>query len=176
MPGDYVEVIVDATKDATRNTYFKRTFWVKKGAEVNIPVQKPNGKTKIDNNGVKTSYSFDKWVDEGNSKSYDGEIKDSFTKDVTTIKATFKAGENIKPEPKNDIYVGKDSKPTPKDFIKNHYDDNDPNNEKNLPPGSKYEFETGKEPNTKQVGDGTTTIIVTYPNGERRKYQFLIRS
>lgn len=173
VPDDYVKVVVDTTDMATENTKFERTFWVKKGTEVTIPVQKPNGKTKIDNNGVKTSYSFDKWVDEENKKSYDNEITDKFTNNVTAIKATYKAGENIKPEPKKVIYVdkGKDSEPNPKDFIKNHYDDNDPNNKNNLPPGTKYGFKEGTEPKTDQAGEGTTTIIVTYPNGEVKEVE-----
>lgn len=167
VPDDYVKVVVDTTDMATENTKFVKTFWVKKDTEVTIPVQKPNGKTTIDK-GVENSHSFEKWVSNDSNKEYKDEIKDSFSKE-TRIEAKYVAGKNIDPVANNDINVDKGSTPNAKDFIKNHYDDNDPTNKDNLPPGTKYEFEIGKEPNTDQAGNGTTTVIVTYPNGEQKK-------
>ena len=166
VPNNYVKVTVDTTDNATDNTKYVKVFWVKPGVEVTIPgILAPTGKV-VEENGVKKTNNFIKWISDDDNKEYLTEIKDKFTKDETKITATYEFNKNIDPKGKDDLWFPLNSKPDPRDFIKNIYDDNDPNNKKNLPPGTKFAFKFGTEPKTDKAGGFTTTIEVTYPNGE----------
>ncbi|MFR9301985.1 MAG: InlB B-repeat-containing protein [Fenollaria massiliensis] len=169
VPDDYVEVIVDTTDKATENTYYVKTFWVKPEEMVTIPALKPTGK-EIKENGVRKTNQFKYWLSDNKDKEYQRVISDSFSskRPKTTITAVYEFEDNKKAEPNNGIKVPLNSKPDPKDFIKNVYNDNDPNNKNNLPPGTKFEFADG-DPDTSQIGPGKSTRIkITYPNGEVR--------
>ena len=168
VPDSYVKVTVDTTDKATENTKFVKVFWVKPGVEVTIPgILDPTGKV-IEDKGVTKTNKFIKWQLQGSNpaKFYETEIKDTFTEKESTIIATYEFNKNVEPKGKDHPWFPQNSNPEAKDFIENIYDDNDPNNKDNLPPGTKLEFEEGKEPNTADVGQHSTTIKVTYPNGE----------
>ena len=62
--------------------------------------------------------------------------------------------------------LAQNSTPSAKDFINNVYNDSDPNNPKNLPPGTRFEFAYGNPDTSTEGKDMLTTIKVTYPNGE----------
>ena len=165
VPEAYVKVTVDTTDKATPNTMFTKVFWVKPNVEVTIPgILAPKGK-EVTEDVVKKTNNFIKWVSDDDKKEYKDTITDTFTKD-TKITATYEFNKNIEPQGKHPLWFSQYSKPEPKDFIENIYDDNDPNNKDNLPPGTKLEFVQDKEPNTGDVGQHSTTIKVTYPNGE----------
>ena len=165
VPEAYVKVTVDTTDKATPNTMFKKVFWVKPGVEVTIPgILAPTG-NEVVKDGVTKTNNFIKWISDDDNKEYKTEIKDTFTKE-TKITATYKFNENIEAKGKDNPWFPLNSKPGPKDFIKNVYDDNKPNNKDNLPPGTKFAFKPGTEPKTDEAGGFTTTIEVTYPNGE----------
>lgn len=165
VPEVYVKVTVDTTDKATPNTKFTKVFWVKPNVEVTIPgILAPTGKV-VEKDGVKKTNNFIKWVSDDDKKEYKDTIKDTFTKEETTITATYEFNKNIEPQGKHPLLFPLNSKPGPKDFIKNAYDDNDPNNKDNLPPGTKFAFQDG-EPDTSKAGGNTATILVTYPNGE----------
>ena len=171
VPESYVKVIVDTTEKAEENTRFVKTFWVKPNVEVTIPgIFAPNGKTEIID-GVTKKNNFVKWQLEGTTgKTYDKEIKDKFTATESKIVATYEQDKNVEPKGKDDQWIPQGSNPSPKDFIENPYNDDDPNNKDNLPPGTKIEFVKGKEPDTKTPGTGKkTTIKITYPNGETKE-------
>ncbi|WP_304140441.1 cell wall-binding repeat-containing protein [Finegoldia magna] len=171
VPESYVKVIVDTTDKAVENTRFVKTFWVKPNVEVTIPdILAPTGKTEIID-GVTKKNNFVKWQLEGTTgKTYDKEIKDKFTATESKIVATYEQDKNVEPKGKNNQWIPQGSKPSPKDFIENPYNDDDPNNKDNLPPGTKIEFVKGKEPDTKTPGkDKETTIKITYPNGETKE-------
>ncbi len=172
VPDTYVKVTVDTTDNATANTKFTKVFWVKPNVKVTIPdILDPTGKA-IDEQGVTKTNKFKQWKLEGSNpeKFYDhgSNITDTFTAKESTIVATYEQDKNVEPKAQDNVVIPKDSKPSPKDFIKNPYNDNDPNNKDNLPPGTIFEFVPGKEPNTANPGEGTTTIKITYPNGEKR--------
>ncbi|CAC9929069.1 hypothetical protein PEPCOX59622_00485 [Aedoeadaptatus coxii] len=172
VPDTYVKVTVDTTDNATANTKFTRVFWVKPNVKVTIPdILDPTGKA-IDEKGVTKTNKFKQWKLEGSNpeKFYDhgSNITDTFTEKESTIVATYEQDKNLEPKAQDNVVIPKDSKPSPKDFIKNPYNDNDPNNKDNLPPGTIFEFVPGKEPNTANPGEGMTTIKITYPNGEKR--------
>ena len=168
VPDSYVKVTVDTTNNATPNTKFVKVFWVKPNVEVTIPdILAPTGKV-VEEGGVTKTNRFVKWqlVGSDPAKFYETEITDTFTKDETIV-ATYEFDKNVEPKGKDDQWIPQGSNPSPKDFIENPYDDNDPNNPNNLPPGTKFEFVPGTEPNTTEPGtDKTTTIKVIYPNGE----------
>ena len=170
VPESYVKVTVDTTDKATDNTKFAKVFWVKPKVEVTISgIIAPTGKPETDANGVTNTNNFKKWKLEGRDpeKFYETEIKDTFTAKESTIVATYEQDKNVEPVGKNDQWIPQVSNPSPKDFIENPYDDNDPKNLKNLPPGTKLEFVPGTEPNTTEPGTNMRTKIkVTYPNGE----------
>ena len=171
VPESYVKVIVDTTEKAEENTRFVKTFWVKPNVEVTIPgIFAPNGKTEIID-GVTKKNNFVKWQLEGTTgKTYDKEIKDKFTATESKIVATYEQDKNVEPKGKNNQWIPQGSKPSPKDFIENPYNDDDPNNKDNLPPGTKFGFVPGKEPDTEEPGtDKETTIKITYPNGETKE-------
>ena len=169
VPDSYVKVTVDTTETATDNTKFVKVFWVKPDEEVAIDdVKNPTGK-EVTKDGVTKTNKFVKWQRQGVTpdKFYETEIKDTFAKGTeTTIVAVYEQGKNVAPVGKDTPWIPQGSKPSPKDFINNPYNDNDPNNKDNLPPGTKLEFVPGKEPKTDQPGKGETTIKITYPNGE----------
>ena len=172
VPDTYVKVTVDTTDNATPNTKFTRVFWVKPNVEVKVPdILDPTGKS-FDDQGVTKTNKFKQWklVGSNPEKFYKNgdSIKDTFTAKESTIVATYEQDKNVEPKAQDNLVIPKDSKPSPKDFIKNPYNDNDPNNKENLPPGTIFEFVPGKEPNTANPGEGTTTIKITYPNGEKR--------
>ena len=76
----------------------------------------------------------------------------------------------MEPKGKNNQWIPQGSNPSPKDFIENPYNDDDPNNKDNLPPGTKIEFAEGKQPDTNTPGkDKEATIKITYPNGETKE-------
>ena len=168
VPDTYVKVTVDTTDNATENTKFTKVFWVKPNVEVTLPdILAPTGKAVVEDGVTKTN-RFVKWqlVGSNPAKFYDTEITDTFTKDEMIV-ATYEFNKNIEPQPNNDQWIPKGSDPKAKDFIKNPYDDNDPKNMDNLPPGTSFEFVPGTEPDTNEPGvNKTTTIKVTYPNGE----------
>ena len=166
VPGNYVKVTVDTTDNATDNTKFKKVFWVKPNVQVTLEgILAPTGK-EFTEDGVTRTNRFVKWVSDDDNKEYIYEIKDIFTKE-TNIVAKYEYDKNLEPEPNNDQWLPKGSDPKAKDFIKNPYDDNDPKNKDNLPPGTSFEFVPGFEPDTETPGTNKTTKIkVTYPNGE----------
>ena len=171
VPEGYVKVVVDTTEKATANTKFEKTFWVKPNVEVTIPdILAPTGKTEVID-GVTKKNNFVKWQLEGTpKKTYDKEIKDKFTAEESKIVATYESGKNVEPKGKNNQWIPQGSNPSPKDFIENPYNDDDPNNKDNLPPGTKIEFAEGKQPDTNTPGtDKETTIKITYPNGETKE-------
>ena len=171
VPESYVKVVVDTTEKATANTKFKKTFWVKPNVEVTIPdILAPTGKTEVID-GVTKKNNFVKWQLEGTpGKTYDKEIKDTFTAKESKIVATYEQDKNVEPKGKNNQWIPQGSNPSPKDFIENPYNDDDPNNKDNLPPGTKIEFAEGKQPDTNTPGkDKETTIKITYPNGETKE-------
>lgn len=165
VPDTYVKVTVDTTDNATPNTKFTKVFWVKPNVEVTIPeILAPTGKAVVEDGVTKTN-KFVKWVSDDNNKEYTDTIKDTFTKE-TKITATYEFDKNVEPKGKDNQWIPQGSTPSPKDFIENPYDDNDPNNPNNLPPGTKFEF-VGGNPDTQTPGTNkTTTIKVIYPNGE----------
>lgn len=168
VPDTYVKVTVDTTDNATPNTKFVKVFWVKPNVEVTIPdILAPTGKAVVEDGVTKTN-RFVKWqlVGSDPAKFYDTEITDTFTKDEM-IAATYEFNKNVDPVGKNDQWMPQGSNPSSKDFIENPYNDDDPNNPNNLPPGTSFEFVPGTEPDTTEPGvNKTTTIKVTYPNGE----------
>ena len=171
VPENYVKVIVDTTDKAEENTRFVKTFWVKPNVEVTIPgILAPTGKTEIVD-GVAKKNNFVKWQLDGTpKKTYDKEIKDKFTAKESKIIATYESGKNVEPKGKNNQWIPQGSNPSPKDFIENPYNDDDPNNKDNLPPGTKIEFAEGKQPDTNTPGKNKeTTIKITYPNGETKE-------
>ncbi len=165
VPDNYVKVTVDTTVAATDNTYFVKTFWVKPSTEVWIPVNVPTGKEEVIDGIIKTN-NFINWVSDDSGKTYKTNITAEFTKEETYITAKYEFNKNIEPKGKHPLWFALNSKPDPKDFIKNVYDDSDPNNPDNLPPGTILEFKPGTEPNTSSPDQRETTILVTYPNGE----------
>lgn len=166
VPDNYVKVTVDTTVAATDNTYFVKTFWVKPSTVVWIPVNIPTGKVEAIDGVMKTN-NFINWVSDDNGKTYTTNITDEFTREETNIVAKYEFNKNIEPQPNNDQWIPKGSDPKAKDFIKNPYDDNDPKNMDNLPPGTSFDFVPGFEPDTETPGTNKTTKIkVTYPNGE----------
>ena len=177
VPDNYVKVTVDTTDKATDNTKFTKVFWVKPNVEVTIPdILAPTGKPETVGGVTKTNI-FDKWQRQGAvpAKFYDKDITDTFTEN-TTIVATYTVKDNVPPVGKDNPWIPQNSKPSPKDFIENPYDDDNPDNPNNLPPGTKFEFVPGTEPNTSEPGDGKkTTIKVTYPNGEVKEVEVTFR-
>ena len=168
VPDTYVKVTVDTTDNATPNTKFVKVFWVKPNVEVTIPdILAPTGKAVVEDGVTKTN-RFVKWqlVGSDPAKFYDTAITDTFTKDEMIV-ATYEFNKNVEPVGKNDQWIPQGSNPSPKDFIENHYNDDDPNNPNNLPPGTSFDFVPGTEPDTTEPGTNKTTKIkVTYPNGE----------
>ena len=175
VPDSYVKVTVDTTNKATANTKFTKIFWIKPNVEVTIPdIQAPTGKPETVGGVTKTNI-FDKWQRQGTpAKSYETDITDTFTEN-TTIVATYTVKDNVPPQGKDNLLIPQGSSPSPKDFIKNPYDDNDPNNKDNLPPGTRFEFVPGTEPDTSKPGEGKTTIKVIYPNGEEKTVEVPFR-
>ena len=178
VPDNYVKVTVDTTDAATPNTKFKKVFWVKPDVKVTIPdILAPTGKEEtID--GVKKINKFVEWKLEGSdpAKTYKEGITDTFTAKENTIVATYEYDKNVEPKGKDNPWIPQNSDPSPKDFIKNPYDDNDPNNPNNLPPGTRFEFVEGQEPDTSEPGEGKkTTIKVIYPNGETKEVPVTFR-
>ena len=173
VPDTYVKVTVDTTDNATPNTKFTKVFWVKPNVEVTIPdILAPTGKEVVEGGVTKTN-KFVKWqlVGSDPAKFYETEITDTFKKDETIV-ATYEFDKNVEPVGKNDQWIPQGSNPSPKDFIENPYDDNDPTNPNNLPPGTQFEFVPGTEPNTSEPGtDKKTTIKVIYPNGEVKEVE-----
>ena len=171
VPDSYVKVIVDTTNNATENTKFVKVFWVKPNVEVTIPdIVAPTGRTVTDlTTQVTNTNNFIKWKLEGSDpeKFYETDIRDTFTAKVSRIIAVYKFNENVIPKAKDNQLLPKGYKPNAKDFIMNPYNDSDPNNKDNLPPGTKFEFVPGAEPDTSEPGENKqTTIKVIYPNGE----------
>ena len=171
VPESYVKVVVDTTEKAEENTRFVKTFWVKPNVEVTIPdILAPTGKQEKIGEVTKTN-KFVKWKLEGSKpeKFYETKITDTFKDKESKIVATYEQDKNVEPKGKNNQWIPQGSKPSPKDFIKNPYNDDDPNNKDNLPPGTKFEF-VGGDPDTQTPGkDKETTIKITYPNGETKE-------
>ena len=171
VPEDYVKVIVDTTENATDNTKYVKTFWVKPEVEVTIPALVPTGKEitekDIHNNDVRKTNNFTKWLSDKNNE-YKGTITDTFSRNVKTTKITaqYEFNKNIEPEANKGMYLAQNSTPSAKDFIKNVYNDSDPDNTGNLPPGTRFEFANGNPDTSTEGKDKLTTIKVTYPNGE----------
>ena len=172
VPEGYVKVVVDTTEKATANTKFEKTFWVKPNVEVTIPdILAPTGKQEKIGEVTKTN-KFVKWKLEGSKpeKFFETKITDTFKDKESKIVATYEFGKNVEPKGKNNQWIPQGSNPSPKDFIENPYNDDDPNNKDNLPPGTKIEFAEGKQPDTNTPGtDKETTIKITYPNGETKE-------
>nr|WP_245526549.1 Rib/alpha-like domain-containing protein [Peptoniphilus duerdenii] len=167
VPESYIKVTVDTTDKATPNTMFTKVFWVKPKVEVTIPdILAPTGKPETDAKGVTNTNNFIKWISDDNNKEYTDKITDTFTKNETKITATYELNKNIEPKGKDPLWFSRYSKPEPKDFIKNVYDDNNPDKVGTLPPGTKFKFKDNVQPATGDPGSFTATIEVTYPNGE----------
>ena len=170
VPSNYVKVVIDTTNKATENTYFVKTYWVNPEAEVSFPVKAPSGKSEeID--GVTSKYEFSSWKLEASGKDYGSHIKDTFTAKESKIVATYKTDKNIEPEGNDGLLIPEDENPDPRDFIKNDYDDKNPDKKDMLPPGTKFTFKEGKEPKTDSPHEGKTTIVVEYPNGEKKEIE-----
>lgn len=174
VPASYVKVTVDTTDKAADNTKFVKVFWVKPNVEVKIPgILDPTGKLETDAKGVTLTNNFKKWkLEDSNPEiTYDHgtDIKGIFTAKESKIVAIYGYGKNVDPQPNSGQWIPKGSVPSPKDFIKNPYNDDDPNNSNNLPPGTRFDFVPGSEPNTNQPGtNNSTSIKITYPNGETK--------
>ena len=173
VPANYVKVTVDTTDKATDNTKFTKVFWVKPGVEVSIPgILDPTGKAVVESGVTKTN-KFKQWKLEGNNpeKTYEHgtDIKGTFAAKESKIVAVYEQGKNVDPEPNSGQWIPKGSEPSPKDFIKNPYNDDDPNNPSNLPSGTKIEFDEPKPDTSTEAKDKSVTIKITYPNGEVRK-------
>lgn len=166
VPEKYIMVTVDTTDKATDNTKFKKVFWVKPGVKVTLEgILAPTGK-QFTEDGVTHDNKFLRWESDTSTHIYTDEIKDTFTKD-TIITAVYEYEKNIEPVGNNNQIIPKGSSPDAKDFINNPYNDKDPKNKDNLPPGTSFEFVPGFAPDTETPGtDKTTKIKVTYPNGE----------
>ena len=170
VPENYVKVTVDTTELSSDNTYFVRTFWVNPEKEVWLAVNTPTGTSKIED-GIFREFKFSGWKTTipADGKTYSETIFDKFT-EKTYIEATYKYDKNVEPIGKDDEWIPQGSDPSPKDFIKNPYDDSDPNNPDNLPPGTRFEFVPGAEADTQTPGtDKETKIKVIYPNGEEEE-------
>ena len=170
VPDKYVKVTVDTTDKATLNTRFIKVFWVKPNVEVTLPdILAPTGRTITDlKTKVTNTNNFIKWqlVGSDPAKFYKSEITDTFIED-SKIVAIYEFNDNLKPQPNNNQIIPKGSSPDAKDFINNPYNDKDPKNKENLPPGTKFDFVPGTEPVTETPGTNKKTKIkVTYPNGE----------
>ena len=170
VPENYVKVTVDTTDKSSDNTYFVKIFWVNPDKEVWLAVNTPTGTSKIED-GIFREFKFSGWETTipAGGKTYSNTIVNRFTED-TYIEATYKYDDNIKPVGKDNEWIPQGSNPSPKDFIKNPYDDSDPNNTDNLPPGTRFEFVPGKEADTSEPGTNKETKIkVIYPNGEEEE-------
>ena len=171
VPDTYVKVIVDTTDNATENTRFVKVFWVKPSVEVIISdILAPTGKTVKDlTTQVTNTNNFIKWklVGSNPEKFYKNDIIDTFTAEESIIIAVYEFNKNVEAQAKDGQWIPQKSTPDPKDFIKNVYDDSKPDTAGTLPPGTKFEFVPGAEPDTSQPGENKQTKIkVTYPNGE----------
>ena len=170
VPDSYIKVTVDPTDFATDNTNNKKIFLVKPNTEVKLDgIYDPIGKDIVEGKVTKPN-KFTKWtLLSGNPvveyKVVDNSITASFAEDSTII-ANYENVENIPAVGKENPWFSQYSKPEPKDFIKNAYDDNNPDAVGTLPPGTKFAFKPGTEPDTGSPDQRQTTIVVTYPNGE----------
>lgn len=170
VPDSYIKVTVDPTDAATDNTNNKKIFLVKPNTEVKLDgIYDPIGKDIVEGKVTKPN-KFTKWtLLSGNPvveyKVVDNSITASFAEDSTII-ANYENVENIPAVGKENPWFSQYSKPEPKDFIKNAYDDNNPDAVGTLPPGTKFAFKPGTEPDTGSPDQRQTTIVVTYPNGE----------
>ena len=170
VPDSYVKVTVDTTDKATPNTKYVKVFWVKPKVEVKLDgIYDPIGKDIVVDKVTKPN-KFTKWTLKDSApvveyKVVDNSITAKFAEESTII-ANYENVENIPPVGKDNLWFSKNSKPEPKDFIKNVYDDNNPDAVGALPPGTKFAFKDGIEPKTDEAGGNTATILVTYPNGE----------
>ena len=170
VPDSYIKVTVDPTDAATDNTNNKKIFLVKPNTEVKLDgIYDPIGKDIIEGKVTKPN-KFTKWtLLSGNPvveyKVVDNSITASFAEDSTII-ANYENVENIPAVGKENPWFSQYSKPEPKDFIKNAYDVNNPDAVGTLPPGTKFAFKPGTEPDTGSPDQRQTTIVVTYPNGE----------
>ena len=173
VPDSYVKVTVDTTEKAKANTKFTKVFWVKPGVEVTIPgILDPTGESVVEGGVTKTN-KFVKWKLEGSDPeityAHGTDIKGIFTAQESKIVADYEQDKNIDPTPDNGKWISKGTTPTAKEFIKNAYNDDDPNNPNNLPPRTSFKFVAGNEPKTNEQGkDKITRIEITYPNGEVR--------
>ena len=172
VPDSYVKVTVDTTDTATDNTKFVKVFWVKPNEEVTVPgILDPTGKPETEGSVTKTN-NFKQWklVGSNPEKTYKhgSDIKDTFTAKESTIVATYEQDKNVEPKPNNNRDVAKGSTPSAKDFIKNIYDDSDPNNKNNLPAGTRFDFDGNVPDTSTPVTNKKTKIKVTYPNGETK--------
>ena len=172
VPDSYVKVIVKTTDKATDDTTFEKTFWTNPEAEVKLPVQNPVGKSDSDK---KITWKFNYWqivkkdgkeIDKKDGKKYNTDIVDTFKKEVTIEAKYFVEAKPILPPVKTikKKVVSKDSDISAKDFVTNLYNDDDPKNKDNLPPGSKITFADPVD--TSKEGEQTVKIKVVYPNGE----------
>lgn len=113
VPDDFVKVTVDTTDNATNETKFTKTFWVKKDTPVRIDVQDPVAKDGAE--------AFSKWRQEKDTNRFDVidlKVNQTFTKPETLIRAFY--SRLAIPEPKQ----GKPST-VPDNFIKVIFDPTD---------------------------------------------------
>ena len=170
VPDSYIKVTVDPTDAATDNTNNKKIFWVKPNTEVKLDgIYDPIGKDIVEGKVTKPN-KFTKWTLKDSDpvveyKVVANSITTSFAKESTII-ANYENVENIPAVGKENPWFSQYSKPEPKDFIKNAYDDNNPDAVGTLPPGTKFKFKNDIRPATGDPGTFTATIEVTYPNGE----------
>ena len=166
VPDTFIKVTVDYTEKAKldNGAKEKRIFWVNPKAEVKLPVENPVGKS---DDAKKITWKFKYWqLDKAGGKKYNTDIVDTFSKEVTIKAHYFVEPKSLLPAVKTieEKVVPKDGDISAKDFVKNLYDDNDPTNKDNLPPGSKITFVDPVD--TSKVGEQTVKIKVVYPNGE----------
>ena len=164
VPDTFIKVIVDTTDKATDATKFKKTFWVNPKAKVKLPVKNPVGKS---DDTKKITWKFKDWQIDKAGKKYNTDIIDTFSEKVT-IKANYFVEAKPLLTPVKTIkekVVPIDGKISAKDFVKNLYNDDDPNNKGNLPAGMKFRFVAPVD--TSKVGEKPAKIEVEYPNGEK---------
>ena len=165
VPDTFIKVIVDTTDKATDATKFKKTFWVNPKAKVKLTVENPVGKS---DDTKKITWKFKDWqIDKADGKKYNTDIIDTFSEEVT-IKANYFVEAKPLLTPVKTIkekVIPIDGEISAKDFVKNLYNDDDPNNKGNLPAGMKFRFVDPVD--TSKVGEKPAKIEVEYPNGEK---------
>ena len=171
FPEYFIDVYVDTTDKADDsidgNQYTgdkRRHFKINPYVNVDLPVNKPIGKTDYVR---KFTWKFDFWQVVPNGTKYNDKISGIFENN-TLIKASYYADMlPMLPPVKTieKIVIPKGDNITPKDYVTNIYNKDDPTNKDNLPKDTEFEFIT--PPDTNVVGGHDLIIKVRYPGGEK---------